>query len=311
MYDTTTAVVSPYTRTIVDTSLLCAQEPDVSFTHYDLFCLETWLAPVVRSLLGAQVGLSLITVDTNDIMQVVVVPVHGDNEVPLTRDQIELLNREVARVTQLSGRCLLYDLSPLTSYSLKPIPRGWLGQMLPYVTIPDRYQPQIVKQGLSIVIDDLDYLATYTRLLDSLRSQLREMYDRGYIVNASSIAQPWALELVDQGGLLYRATWHDNRWVNDLYVFLEERLRGERTIWIPIRPSYVYRHLIAERFPEAVFSDYKVGIEVSSLEEARRVANTIEELSSSLNGLVLVSRSPLEGGISYQIDGVTVWSILE
>jgi hypothetical protein len=311
MYDTSSVIITPYTRTLVDISSVCAEEPEVSFTHYDLFCLETWLAPLIKRLFGKEVGAVPITVETNDIMQVTVTIVKGDLDFPMDQEQVDLINKEVAKITSTKrGRCLLYDYSPLTTYSHKPIVSSWIKQMLPYVQVPQRYEPQIVDEGLAVGNLGLEYLETYNELFESVVSQLREMYDRGYILNASSIAQDWELEVVDQGKLLYRATWHDNRWIDDLYIFLEERLRGEKWIYLPIQPSYVYRHLIAERFPRAIFTEYKVGLEVNSLQEARKVVNSIQELSTQLSGEVTVSRSPIPDALSYLLDGVRIWSLM-
>ena len=276
----------------------CAEEPDVNYQPYDIFCLNTWLPTILNDYL-------IESIDMDDRMVVVVVPTEQ-----LSKERIAQLQKRVDYFTSSKkGRCLLYDNSPITSWNGEPLNIAWIKSMLPYLDLKGK--PIVEPEGISCDLRDIkqpidkslaydNYIGVFNDLLASLIRQLRDMYAGGYILNASAIAKDWDLELVDVGGLLYRSNWQDNRFADDLYMFLLDRLHGSKYIWLPIEPSLVYRHLIAELLGTVMFTDYKVRIEVSNLHEARQKVNLIQDLSNKLTGMVQVTMGRfLDGQVHY------------
>ena len=276
----------------------CAEEPDVNYRPYDIFCLNTWLPTILEDY---QIG----SIDMDDRMVTVVVPAEQ-----LSKERIGLLQQRVNYFTSAKkGRCLLYDNSPITSWTGEPLNAAWVKSMLPYLNLKSK--PIVEPEGISCDLQNIkepidkslaydNYIGVFNDLFASLVQQLRDMYVGGYILNASSIAKDWELELVDVGGLLYRTTWQDNRFASDMYTFLLDRLHGSKYIWLPIEPSLVYRHLIAELLGSVLFTDYKVRIEADSLSQARHKVNLILSLSNKLTGTVeIVMGQFLEGYTHY------------
>ena len=273
---TTTRIETPFYRTISEPFSPGTPEYYANFSPYSLFCLRTTIVsfvehyPQFRSFCQDNKMRMYLVFDTK-----------------LPRDTEEFIAKIVRTTTDYgeSPRCVLFDSTlPIVTSSGERIPNQWLERILPFVDFGQYSaslllgiyeEPQDNKRRIYLDLSEVpNYVEEYTRLLLSAQQQLEDMWNRGTVRFARSIASAWSLEHL--GDDLYQATWKDNRFAKSPTMFLLSRLRGERTLFVHVGSNLVRKHGVAKELSSAQFQFWFVNdfveIVADNLYQARRAA---------------------------------------
>lgn len=290
------SIITPYYRTLLErTSTQCAPEPDFNYTPYKLFCLKTKLYPQLHRLLGSDADIRLTSIYQHNKMYLTVVPVRGSQPIVLSVEQFRQLQTIVDSLTGTDeGSCLIFSseeqhLSLLDVHN-KLIPSSWIKSMIPYVYLDPELNPSVNEFGVHAVLTGYpDYAGKQIDLMLDIISQLRKMYEQGYIAHGRQLVEAWDLEPLDDDGIIYRPRWIDRRFAPNLVEFLQSRLQGEQEITITIGENYVRRHFVAFMLTHVAFRfvGSSVRIKVDNLNQARSVSSLVISAVASTVGKVL------------------------
>jgi len=143
-------ISTPYSYPIVSESSRCAQEPDITYTPYDLFALRSQLLPYLQDVVDHDVDIQLPTTPIHDRMVVMVVPIIGGDYIQITKDQEIRIQRRVDEITSKTPKMLLlYTWNNQTTLEDgTPIPTIFVKQILPYIRLlPQRYTDAFSRVG--------------------------------------------------------------------------------------------------------------------------------------------------------------------
>lgn len=226
-YDPAAILLTPYYRTLASVDYCPEQLEDANYTPYQLFCLQTRLAPH----LPPGVVISFPTIEDVlesgvQIMRVILVL-----SSPQSKEDQERLQGVVGKIIgEFPTHCALYNTQDRLFVGRKSIPRQWIRTMLPYLEIPERYNP-FIEDGLLLVdlSQDFNYDDVHQELTLSLIQQLQTHYRDGVIVCSQDFAQRWGLISHSDGDYgLHRADWNEPTIIRDRTQFLLDRLHGLR-----------------------------------------------------------------------------------
>lgn len=145
-------ISTPYNFPIVSETTRCAQEPDISYTPYDLFALRTQLLPYLQDIIGHDVDIQLPTTPIQGRMVVMVVPIIGGDYIQITKDQEQRCQQRVNEITTNNPKMLmLYTWKNQTALEDgSPIPTNFVKQILPYIRLdPSKYTDKFSQIGES------------------------------------------------------------------------------------------------------------------------------------------------------------------
>jgi hypothetical protein len=292
---------TPYYRTILgnSTELQCEEEPDFNYSPYTIFCLRTKLEATVNSLLGPQYEISFLSVPKDQKMVLGVFISLRTEKVEPPKELQDAIN---LFCTQDVTTALLYRVErPLILENGQVIPMAWLTNMLPYVSLSPQLNPFVDTLGLQVDLSRYpEYQNKYQELLQETRRQLSNLYLRGYLLQAGSIADIWNLEVMDIQGLLYRPRWMDKSFAPDLVEFLRQRLAGEEYISFKVGWNNVVHHFLAQALIERNITDLyfyedRLLVRATSFLEAAQLSPLVSLTVARANGMVILD--PIEGKV--------------
>lgn len=307
-------IPTPFYRTISDPQDGCAPEPNINYTPYDVFCLETKINLYIYKKWGSGVIPTFRSLLKDNKYQLVISLEKTNNqETPLSSSQDqEDLTRYVEHLISYEPKvCLLFSGHfPVYNYKGQRLPSSWVTSFLKYIYIPPQLNPYVNSEGLYATLEPLNsiynnslsiiegnpvgsYKDLYAAMVMDIQQQLEVFYSLGYILQASSIAENWSLEPLDDEGLVYKPNWSDCRFAPDLVSFLTTRLEGETTIKYYIGDNLVLRHDLTKRLgQEVIFFGVWIKFQSSNLPETRQTISIIEELKENVMGQVITYRLP-------------------
>ena len=304
-------ILTPFYRTIVQVGGGCAPEPDINYLPYDLFCLHTKLYPYILDKFGSDIIISFQSLAIDERYVVTILLLKDDNPITMTEEEHTNLQKHINYlITYQPLVCLMfYSHSPLYLENGFRLPTNWISSMLPYVILPSKLNAFVNNDSLfatlqpkenkfTISLDTINgtptgnYLDLYGAMVLDVQEQLRKLYQLGYIMYASPIANDWQLNPVDDDGLVYKPDWSDRRLTTDLVQFLTSKLHGNNWIDINISDNLVIRHQVAKKlnnFTIKFFGCY-LKVEVFNLFSARQVASLALSVSQLAIGEVITFR---------------------
>lgn len=308
-------MLTPFFRTILEGTNICEDEPDFNYTSYDIFCLRTKLEATVNSLLGPEYEISMVSIP-KDMKMVIAVYIIKDGQRLSPDPRIEKAINLFT--TKDPNFALLYRPErPIILETGQIIPVAWIQNMLPYVRVDATYNPFFNELGLHVnLLRVPSYNTRYNELLQEVRSQLIDLYLRGYILQAGSIADDWNLEIMDSQGLLYRPRWFDRSFAPDLVEFLRERMAGEEFIQFKVGYNNVVRHVLAQELgsEEFYFIEDELRIKAASFLVAAQLSSLVGRIVPSAAGQVAIVDQPTENSVKYKVEAdgkfTEVYSIL-
>lgn len=331
---------TPYYRTINNASVYeCAEEPDVNYSPYTLFCFNSKIIPSIHQYLRdiPDIDTRLISSQTDDKMHltlsIIKITSNIDEVLTLNERQRTHISALIDRFTSdLTNTCVLIPRDKIINLpDGTPIPPAWTAGMLPYINfngvnvrgtpLTDLIDPFVDELGLQADLSRYpDYLSAYNEITGYAIRQLQRRYLEGYILDASSISEAWSLEPVDNEGRLFRPNWSDSRFANRMVDFLLSRIDGDKYITLTVGANKVRRHFISVAMTENrldndyYFQNDTLKVSVNNLFEARSISAIVETTISKAVGVVSVydDNADIIGDsyTTYNIDRKRVYSVL-
>lgn len=296
---------TPYYRTLtLSHTLGCDDLPDANYVSYDVFCLETRLYPLIRSLFG-EINLSFVSVNENNRMELKIelsnpVTINDEpkrsNIIHLDDEQRKLLQDKINEITSKYISYCLIDINELHIASGKIYPLPWLISILRYINVPGEYLPFYHLNGIYVSFNPYgDFKTAYNTIVNNLLKTVKEYYESGVVYGAGNIAEKWQLKRLDRNevvGKLFRPMWEDKRFAPDLVSFLIRKIQGNKFIKITITENFVRKHKIALemnklQIPFTIYDNY-VKMEANNLRDAQYYASIVHAAESMANGKVII-----------------------
>jgi hypothetical protein len=219
---------------------------------------------------------------------------HDGEKIILNEDLLKILQDEIDKfINQDDLNCLLfYHDIPLVTPDGKKIPRQWIKDIMSQIDIvPLKYNPY-VKEGdmYADLSEEMEYDVVNGELNILIADEIVRLYEQGYNTSISNIKDGWSLEESKQG--LYKPSWDDLRFANNISDFLIERSLGKQTISLRVAKNNVVRHNIA-RFllsqkHNFFFTHNNLEVESSDLKMSRQIASAVEQITADSTGRTLI-----------------------
>lgn len=349
--------VLPWWKTVPSsTGFGCNEEGEINYNPYQIFCLNTRISPFCQNLMGSDCIVTFLSTLSGHKMELVLVlnryspPEFASDSNPniessfntmtVTPEQRRLIQNKIDEILiQNPEACLIMPFdSEVKTIKGDSIPKWWIKQILPFVTLNSAYRPFCDSDGFHVILSDWDdsepnsevliqepYDQKYIRLLQNITAQLRKMYNDGYVITYSrdkTILKSWGLIPMDDDGVLYKPNWKNPRMVPNIVEFVLARIRQDPYFFVPIASEEatenelaVYHHFIAQEFVKRGVGFRFIGFmvelsttTVGSIVELQSLWSSIQEVKtkSDMAGLLTVEKisgptTPLDSScIGYQ-----------
>lgn len=201
--DPSAILLTPYYRTLLPTiGTQCAEEPDVNYTPYHLFCLHSRLLSHLQRK-WVRFDDAIISFPSMEdtlesgarVMRILVMLSKNHQFVSLTKNEKDQLQKTIGSIiANFPTHCALYDSHTTLFVGKRPIPRSWVRSMLPYLRLPKEIDP-FIEDGMLMVDlkESPNFNDVYQRLVVMMTRQLQQMYYNGTVVCSAAFAERWGL----------------------------------------------------------------------------------------------------------------------
>lgn len=292
------SVLTPYYRNTVDMPAHRAvAEPQNNYTPYQVFVLMSRLQYAHPEHI-----LQPISIPRDERMVLTLRVFSGNNEAKLTPEEQQLYEAQVQQVlTEYPQHCLFFSgRGPFP----RPYPVNWTMSILPYLELPEAYDP-FIQDGviyLNLSQED-DFRTVYDTLFVQILERLQTLYETGAVITDAAFARTWGwipYELIGQRTTLtiqpqdytydrglYGVGWSNTKLSRDPVDFFYDRAAG-RTLKVHIGDNLVVRYYVARAAPEVVFGGRWAFLpELASIQEVFSWVSVIDEARRQASGQVV------------------------
>jgi hypothetical protein len=292
------SIMLPYFKDIPEmTELKQTPEMDTFYTPYQLFCISNRLQNRLLNRLNSELVVGFVSDYTYNKANISIRLTDGGDPVYISDEMRETLNSWLEDILgDYALWAILFTNRPIYSSSYGYLSSDWISTMLPFLNIPEEYQPFVRHNKLYVNLSKVEgFTDIYNSLLRKSQNELLYMYGNGYLHLPSEaerrLSQEWGMTAVNKENNLWRSTWFDERITTDVTKFLRERLSGNNMIYFKTSSNLAVRHLLAQYLTELglqfMFSATDTIIKLSNIQHAHIIAALIEYSTAHASGKVL------------------------
>ena len=304
----TEMILTPWWRELgTDDIIDTTPAPTQNYTTYDIYCLETKIAPHVITIDKAAQP-CFISYEYMGVMRLCMNLIKGGNFMVIDKPTATYLQRLVDDYTKLYPQhCVIYN----SKWSPPDLPGAWVNSVLPFLSFDVEYDTFVENGCLYIrfVTDEYAEIADYMRL--QIVRWLRSLYKQGVVplvesFSASIIAN-WELtsyigqlpskSKVEEASL-FCPKWTDTRFASSMISFIYGLLQGRKVITLKGSINLAVRHGIAKRLLNKgfsfSFSSNQLFVAAPNLQMATLAANEVDigwDSTPSRVAIILVSNN--------------------